>query len=131
MIVGATRDDQFGTVMMFGTGGVMVELMKDVSYRLAPLTRDDAFSMIQEVKGFPLLTGFRGGTLRDLGAIADVIVTLSEIMEKTHGLRELEINPLIVYDHGAVAVDARGSVDVSGEAAGEGAGAGSRYGGGL
>ena len=110
VIVGAVRDPQFGPVVMFGTGGVAVELMKDVSYRLAPVTREEAFEMMGEVKGFPLLTGFRGGTVKDLGAIADVIMKVAEIIEKVDGLKELEINPLVVHERGAVAVDARGSV---------------------
>lgn len=110
VIIGAVRDPQFGPVVMFGTGGVAVELMKDVSYRLAPVTREEAFEMMGEVKGFPLLTGFRGGTVKDLGAIADVIMKVAEIIEKVDGLKELEINPLVVHERGAVAVDARGSV---------------------
>lgn len=108
VIVGAVRDPQFGPVVMFGMGGVSVELMKDVSYRLAPLTREEAFEMMGEVKGFPMLTGFRGGTVKDLGAIADVIMKVAAIIEKVDGLKELEINPLVVHERGAVAVDARG-----------------------
>lgn len=111
VIVGAIKDPQFGPVVMFGIGGVAVELMKDVSFRLAPLTREEAFEMMGEVKGFPLLTGFRGGTVKDLGAIADVIIKVSEIVEKIDGLKEIEINPLIVYERGAVAVDARGVLE--------------------
>ena len=110
VIVGAVRDPQFGPVVMFGTGGVSVELMKDVSYRLAPVTREEAFEMMGEVKGFPLLTGFRGTTVKDLGAIAEVIMKVAEIIEKVDGLKELEINPLVVHERGAVAVDARGVV---------------------
>lgn len=108
VIVGAVKDEQFGPVVMFGIGGVAVELMKDVSFRLAPLSRDEAFEMMSEVKGYPLLTGFRGDTLKDLGAIADVIVKISQIVEEVDGLKELEINPLMVYEKGAVTADARG-----------------------
>ncbi len=107
VIAGAVRDEQFGVVVMFGTGGVAVELMKDVSFRLAPIDRTEALEMMSEVKGFPLLTGFRGDTIKDVFAIADVLVKLAEIVEKTDGLKELEINPLMVYEEGIMAVDAR------------------------
>ncbi|MBI5238587.1 MAG: acetate--CoA ligase family protein [Deltaproteobacteria bacterium] len=107
VIAGAIKDEQFGVVVMFGTGGVAVELMKDVSFRLAPLDRTEALEMIADVKGFPLLTGFRGDNIKDIFAIADVLVKLAEIVEKTDGLKELEINPLMVYDRGIMAVDAR------------------------
>ena len=110
VIVGVIKDEQFGPVVMFGTGGVAVELMGDVSWRLAPLTKDDAFRMMQEVKGFPLLVGYRGAPRVDLAAIADVIVKLAEMVDGVEGLKEIEINPLIVYREGAVAVDARGVV---------------------
>lgn len=110
VIIGVVKDEQFGPVVMFGTGGVAVELMKDVSFRLAPLSREEAFEMISEVKGFPLLTGYRGAPVRDLDAIADVIMKLSGMVEKTEGIKEFEINPLIVYEKGAIAVDARASI---------------------
>lgn len=111
VIVGAIKDEQFGPVVMFGVGGVAVELMKDVSFRLAPLDKKEAFEMMAEVKGFPLLTGFRGGSFKDLDAIADVIIKLSGVVSSIDGLKEIEINPLIVYDQGAVAVDARAVLD--------------------
>ena len=107
VIAGAVKDEQFGVVVMFGTGGVAVELMKDVSFRLAPIDRTEALEMMSEVKGFPLLTGFRGDTIKDVFAIADVLVKIAEIVEKTDGLKELEINPLMVYEQGIMAVDAR------------------------
>jgi len=107
VIVGAMRDEQFGPFVMFGIGGVAVEIMKDVSFRLAPVTREDAHEMMREVKGFPLLTGYRGAGMRDIEAVADVIVKLSGIIENIQGIKEIEINPLIVYHRGAVAVDAR------------------------
>lgn len=107
VIVGAIRDAQFGPVVMFGIGGVTVELMKDVSFRLAPVTREEAFEMMAEVKGFPILTGFRGKTVKDLDAIADSLIKLGEIMGRVDGIKELEINPLIVHERGAVVADAR------------------------
>lgn len=107
VIVGAIRDEQFGPAVMFGIGGVTVELMKDVSFRLAPITREEAFEMMGEVKGFPILTGYRGQTIKDLDAIADALIKLGDIMGRVDGLKELEINPLIVYERGAVVADAR------------------------
>ncbi|HBG46994.1 MAG TPA: acetyl-CoA synthetase [Deltaproteobacteria bacterium] len=107
VIVGGIRDEQFGPAVMFGLGGVAVELLKDVSFRLAPVTREEAFSMIGEVKSFPLLAGYRGGSYKDLDAIADVIIKVGRIMGEVNGIKELEINPLVVYERGAVAVDAR------------------------
>lgn len=107
VIVGAVRDEQFGPAVMFGTGGIAVELMKDVSFRLAPVTREEAFEMMGEVKGFPILTGYRGQTVKDLGAIADALIKIGEIMARVDGIRELEINPLIVHERGAVVADAR------------------------
>ncbi len=107
VIVGAIKDAQFGTVVMFGTGGISVELMQDVSFRLAPLDKDEAIEMIKEVRGFPLLEGYRGDSAKDIDAIADVIMKLANIVEEVGGIKELEINPLVVYEKGAVAVDAR------------------------
>ncbi|MBI5344379.1 MAG: acetate--CoA ligase family protein [Deltaproteobacteria bacterium] len=107
VIVGAIKDEQFGTYVMFGTGGVAVELMKDVSFRLGPIGKDEALEMMREVAGFPLLTGFRGSAYKDIEAVADVIVKLSRTVEEIDGLKELEINPLMVYENGVIAVDAR------------------------
>lgn len=106
VIVGAIKDDQFGVVVMFGTGGVSVELMQDVSFRLAPLDKDEAIEMIKEVRGFPLLEGYRGDSAKDIDAIADVIIKLANIVEAVNSIKELEINPLVVYEKGAIAVDA-------------------------
>lgn len=107
VIVGAVRDPQFGPAVMFGIGGVTVELMKDVSFALAPVTREEAFGMMSEVKGFPVLTGYRGQTVKDLDAIARALMKLGEIMERVGGIKEIEINPLIVHERGAVVSDAR------------------------
>lgn len=112
VITGVIKDAQFGAVAMFGTGGVSVELMKDVSFRLAPVDEKEALEMMAEVKGWPLLRGFRGDTPKDAEAVAEVISKLVRVVEETDGLREIEINPLIVYDEGVIAVDARASVDL-------------------
>lgn len=110
VIVGAIRDPAFGPAVMFGTGGLAVEILKDVTFALSPIDREDAFEMMNEVKGFGLLTGARGGGFKDLDAIADVIMKVSRIMEENARIMELEINPLIVYRKGVSAVDARATL---------------------
>jgi acetyl-CoA synthetase (ADP-forming) len=106
VIVGAIKDDRFGVVVIFGTGGVTVELMSDVSFRLAPVKKDEVIEMIKEVRGFALLEGQGGESARDIDAVAELIGKVARIVEETDRLKELEINPLIVYEEGVVAVDA-------------------------
>ena len=107
LIVGGLRDPQFGPAVMFGTGGIAVELVKDVSFRLAPVSREEVFAMMQEVKSYPLLTGFRGSKALDLEQLASAVIALSDILLSLEEIREIEINPLIVSETGAMAVDAR------------------------
>ena len=107
VIVGGVRDAQFGPAVMFGIGGVMVELLKDVSFRLAPVTKEECLAMMEEIKAYPLLAGYRGAEPADLDAIADVIIKVGNIMAETVEIKEMEINPLIVYPEGVMAVDAR------------------------
>lgn len=107
VIVGAVRDPQFGPVVMFGLGGVFVEVLKDVSFRLAPLTKNEAFNMIKETKGFKILEGLRGEKPADLNALTSVITKVGEIITDLPEVMEIDINPLIVFDKGLVAVDAR------------------------
>ena len=107
VIIGGLRDEQFGPVVMFGIGGIAVELMKDVSYRLAPLDKAEALDMMKEVKNFPLLTGFRGSVPVDMDKLADAIVKVSEIITEMEEIKEIEINPLIASETDAIAVDAR------------------------
>jgi len=107
VIIGGLRDEQFGPVVMFGIGGIAVELMKDVSYRLAPLDKAEALDMMKEVKNFPLLTGFRGSVPVGMDKLADAIVKVSEIITEIEEIKEIEINPLIASDKGVMAVDAR------------------------
>lgn len=111
LIVGGLRDPQFGPAVMFGTGGIAVELLKDVSFRLAPVSREEAFAMMQEVKSYPLLTGFRGSRPVDVEQLASAVVALSDILLSLDEIREIEVNPLIVSESGAVAVDARVVLD--------------------
>jgi acyl-CoA synthetase (NDP forming) len=107
MIVGIVHDPQFGPVLACGAGGVMVELLKDVSVRLTPLTRDDAREMVRDLKTSPLLTGFRGQPARDVEALEDVLLRVSAMAEDLPQIAELDINPLVVLEHGASILDAR------------------------
>ena len=96
-IVGVSYDAQLGPILLFGTGGVMVEVYNDVALRLCPITREDALEMIDEVKGARLLRGFRGAPAADVDALADVLVNVSQMATQLEGsLGELDINPLMV-----------------------------------
>ncbi|HEY8490261.1 MAG TPA: acetate--CoA ligase family protein [Dehalococcoidia bacterium] len=111
VIIGMTRDPQFGPVLMFGLGGILVELLQDVSFRVVPLTPRDADEMIREIKGFPLLEGYRGSEPADLAALRRVLLNLSAFVEAHPEVKELDLNPMIAYRDGALAVDARMVVD--------------------
>jgi acyl-CoA synthetase (NDP forming) len=107
VIVGATRDPQFGHVVMFGLGGVLVEMLRDVSMRLVPVEQRDARAMIREIKGLPLLQGYRQYPPCDLDSLEEVILGLSRFLEEHPEVRELDLNPVLCYPKGLVAVDAR------------------------
>lgn len=107
VIVGGVRDAQFGPAMMFGVGGITVELLKDVSFRLSPVTKEECIEMIKEIKAYPLLSGYRGAASSDIEAIANIIIKVGDIMNEIEEIKEMEINPLIVYPKGVMAVDAR------------------------
>ena len=107
VIVGMTKDAQFGPVLMFGIGGILVEVLKDVSFRVVPLTKRDAREMIKEIKGYPLLEGYRGQEPADIPYLEDLILKVSEFVDKNTEIKELDLNPLFAYKEGAVAVDAR------------------------
>ncbi len=109
VIIGAKIDPSFGPIVMFGLGGVFVELFKDVSFRVAPVTDEDAEKMLKEIQSFKILAGYRGKTKYDIKALQDAIVKISWIIERNfHCIDELDINPLIVLPEGkgVVAVDA-------------------------
>ncbi|MBI2369031.1 MAG: acetate--CoA ligase family protein [Deltaproteobacteria bacterium] len=106
-IVGSTTDPQFGPVVMFGAGGLLVELLGDVTFRVAPLTRDDAADMLAEIRATKLLDGFRGQPPVDRAALVDAIVRLGTLAyELRDEIREVEVNPLILAREGVTAVDA-------------------------
>jgi acetyltransferase len=112
-ILGMTRDPQFGPLLMFGLGGTNVEIFQDVIFRLAPISEMWAHRMFQELKGFPLLKGFRGAPPADLETIAQCLERLSQLVLDFPEIRELDINPLMVFaeGQGAAVLDARIFVD--------------------
>jgi acyl-CoA synthetase (NDP forming) len=110
VIVGLKKDAQFGHAIMFGLGGIFVEVYKDVTFRVVPIDRSDALDMISEIKGYPILKGIRGKKPADMAAIASVLKSISDLAEKEN-IIELDINPLIVNESGAIAVDARAMVE--------------------
>jgi acyl-CoA synthetase (NDP forming) len=110
VIVGLKKDPQFGYALMFGLGGIFVEVYKDVSFRVVPIEKRDALMMISEIKGYSILKGIRGRKPADINAIADVLMAVSGMAEKEN-IIELDINPLIVNEKGALAVDARAMVE--------------------
>ena len=109
VIVGMRRDLTFGPVMMFGLGGVTVELFKDVSFAIAPLTPDFAEEMITGTRAGRLLAGYRGGPIYDMKSVVEVIGRLSQLALDHPAIQEVEINPLLVQPDGggAVVLDAR------------------------
>ncbi|MBI2856142.1 MAG: acetate--CoA ligase family protein [Chloroflexi bacterium] len=107
VIIGASTDPQFGHVVMFGMGGVLVEVLKDVALRLVPLTPRDAREMIREIKSFQILEGYRGAPPSDIGKLEAAILDLSRFLESHPEVREVDLNPVFCYPQGIVAVDAR------------------------
>jgi acyl-CoA synthetase (NDP forming) len=107
VIVGMSKDPQFGPVLMFGLGGILVEVLKDVSFRIVPVTARDAREMIKEIKGYPLLEGYRGQRPASIPALEKLIVKVSQFIEKNPQIKELDLNPIFAYHDKAVAVDAR------------------------
>ncbi len=107
VIMGMTRDPSFGPVLMFGLGGVFVEVLKDVAFRIVPLEKIDASEMVDEIKGKKLLEGYRGQPPVDVPFLEQMLLNLSAFVEKTDGIAEIDMNPVFAYEDGAVVVDAR------------------------
>ena len=107
VIVGSTKDPQFGPALMFGLGGIFVEVLKDVTFRIAPITEQDAREMITEVKAYPVLKGYRGQPPADINAIVKILLNTSKLVMDHQEIKELDLNPIIVYEKGAKTVDAR------------------------
>ena len=107
VIIGVSKDAQFGPVLMFGLGGILVEVLKDVSFRIVPLERRDAREMIREIKGYPLLEGYRGQEPVDVANLEKLILKVSSFVEQHPEVEQLDLNPVFAYSDGAIAVDAR------------------------
>ena len=107
VIVGSVKDAQFGQTIMFGLGGIFVELFKDVAFRIAPITKDDANEMVTEVRSYPLLKGYRNTPPVDIDAITDILLKVSNLVMEHQEIKEIDLNPVIVYGKGAKTVDAR------------------------
>jgi acyl-CoA synthetase (NDP forming) len=107
VIVGAIKDPQFGPALMFGLGGIFVEVLKDVTFRVAPITVDEAREMITEVKAYPLLKGYRNQPPADIEAIVQILLNTSRLVMEHQEIKELDLNPIMVYEKGAKTVDAR------------------------
>lgn len=107
VIIGMTKDPSFGPVVMFGLGGIFVEVMKDVSFRIVPFEKSDATEMIQEIKGKKLLEGYRGQDPADIPFLEEMLVKLSDFVDKIPDISEIDMNPVFAYKEGAVVVDAR------------------------
>lgn len=107
VIVGATRNPQFGPVLMFGLGGILVEILKDVSFRVAPINSSDALEMITELKAYPVLKGYRNQPPADINALIEILLNVSKLVVERPEIWDIDLNPVLVYEKGAKAVDAR------------------------
>ena len=107
VIVGVKKDPQFGPVIMFGLGGVFVEVLKDVSFRITPVDKKEALAMIKEIKGYKILEGIRGGKAVNIDSLVNIIVKISDMVLKNKKITELDFNPIIADEKKAVIVDAR------------------------
>jgi acetyl-CoA synthetase (ADP-forming) len=107
VIVGAIKDPQFGPALMFGLGGIFVEVLKDVTFRVAPINEDEAREMITEVRAYPLLKGYRNLPPADIEAIIKILLNTSRLVMEHEEIKEVDLNPIMVYEKGAKTVDAR------------------------
>lgn len=105
-IIGVTRDPSFGPLIMFGLGGVFVEVLRDVSFRILPITEKDAAEMIEEIRGSDILKGYRGRPV-DLKSLQQLLLKISRLIDENPEIHELDLNPLFLYSEGYIAVDAR------------------------
>jgi acyl-CoA synthetase (NDP forming) len=106
-IVGSLKDALFGPTLMFGLGGILVDVLQDVSFRIAPLKREDAVEMIQEIRGYPLLQGLRGQGPYDVEGLVDVLLKVSQMIVDRPDIEELDLNPVRVYERGVEVLDVR------------------------
>jgi acetyl-CoA synthetase (ADP-forming) len=106
LVVGMTRDPQFGPCVMFGLGGIFTEILKDIAFRVAPLEKRDALDMTQEIKAHKILGAVRGMPAADMDLLSDILVKVGEIGMENEFIQEIDINPLILSGAKPVAVDA-------------------------
>jgi acetyltransferase len=107
VIIGFKRDDQFGPLLMFGLGGIYVEILKDIAFRLAPLSRREAQTMIREIHSYMLLKGVRGEKSVNFKAIEDILLTMSQLALDFPEICEAEFNPVLVTQDQALVADVR------------------------
>jgi acetyl-CoA synthetase (ADP-forming) len=107
IVVGMFKDEQFGPVLMFGLGGIFVEILEDVSFRIVPLTQKDALLMIQEIKGYKLLKGFRGMEAVDVSKLEELLIKMSDFVQYYPEIKEIDLNPVFAYKDCYLIVDAR------------------------
>ncbi len=107
VIVGSLNDPQFGHTILFGLGGVFVEILKDASFRIAPLKERDAREMIHEIKGYSVLRGYRGFPPADQDAIVRILLSASRLVTENGQISQMDLNPIMVYERGALVADVR------------------------
>jgi len=107
VIVGGKLDPTFGQTIAFGLGGIFVEVFEDISFRVVPITREDALEMIKEIKAYKILKGYRGKSLFNIEALVDILLKTSKMLEENPEIKELDINPIFALPDRAVAADAR------------------------
>jgi acyl-CoA synthetase (NDP forming) len=111
VIVGALDDETFGPTVMFGLGGIFAEVLRDISFRVAPLRRGDTQGMIREIQGYPLLSGARGQAPLDMEALLRLLSSVSRLVMEHREIQQLDLNPVRVYEQGLMALDARMVLD--------------------
>lgn len=107
IVMGMKRDSQFGPVLMFGLGGIFVEILRDISFCIAPVSKKDAKEMIKEIKGYKVLTGFRGREMVNIKSLVDIIIELSRLSLECREIQEIDFNPVFVDEKGARVADAK------------------------
>jgi acyl-CoA synthetase (NDP forming) len=107
VIIGVKQDETFGPTLLFGMGGVLVELLEDVSLRVLPVDRDELMGMIREIRGYRILTGARGSAPKDIDSLVDILLKLSRLAQDFEQIREIDLNPVMSYPEGCLALDAR------------------------
>ncbi len=107
IIVGMKRDLTFGPVVLFGLGGIFVEILKDISFSIVPITRDDALRMVRQIKGYPILNGYRGEPRVNIESIIDIILRTSKLAQDFKDILEIDLNPIFALEKGSIVIDSR------------------------